>query len=137
MALEGEGLLKLCAQLLGDKHVDNLRAYDVRGVSSITDYYLVGSVRNDRQMKAAGQNLTRQLKRQGIHALHKDGELSSNSWVVLDYLDCIVHLFDTASRQRYNIEALWRQHEMEAARWSTGPARRLVASADEQAPGSP
>ena len=135
-APEGEGLLKLCAQLLGDKHVDNLRAYDVRGVSPITDYYLVGSVRNERQMKAAGQNLTRQLKRQGIHAFHKDGELSGNSWVVLDYLDCIVHLFDTAARQRYNIEALWRTHEMEAGRLAARPHGRPATSVDEQAPGS-
>lgn len=116
-APEGEELLKQCVQLLGDKHVVDLRGYDVRGVSSITDYYLVGSVRNDRQMKAAGQNLTRQLKLMGAHALHKDGELNSSTWVALDYIDCIVHLFTVPARRHYDIEELWRTHEKPVAQW--------------------
>ena len=105
--LEGEQLLESCNNLLNDKHVHDIRAYDVRGVSSITDYYLVGSVNNDRQMKAAGENLTRQLKKQGVRPLHRDGG-PQNSWVVLDYLDCIVHLFLPETRDHYRIEELWK-----------------------------
>ncbi len=108
---EGKELLELCMRLLGDKHVLNLHSYDVRGVSSITDYYLVGSVRNDRQMRAAGENLTRQLKKRGVRPLHKDGE-PQNTWVVLDYLDCIVHLFTMEARDHYHIEDMWRGRKM-------------------------
>ena len=129
-APEGEALLTLCMQLLGDKHVDDLRAYNVRGVSAITDYYLVGSVRNERQMKAAGQNLTRQLKVMGVHALHKDGELASSSWVVLDYLDCIVHLFSCEARLHYNIEEMWHRHGMDMPRLLALAARKPPAPAD-------
>jgi ribosome-associated protein len=99
-------------RLLQDKHVLALRGYDVRGVSSITDYYLVGAVRNERQMKAAGQNVTRQLKKRGVHALHRDGSMHG-PWVVLDYVDCIVHLFTHEARAYYDIEDMWRAHEME------------------------
>lgn len=108
---EGRDLLAQCCLLLQDKHVINLRAYDVRGRSAITDFYLVGSVRNDRQMKAAGQNLTRQLKKLGVRAMHKDGELGS-SWIVLDYVDCIVHLFTVEARAHYDIESLWPDCEI-------------------------
>ncbi|MCX7846449.1 MAG: ribosome silencing factor [bacterium] len=108
---EGRELLAQCCALLQDKHVIDLRAYDVRGLSAITDYYLVGSVRNDRQMKAAGQNLTRQLKKLGVRALHKDGEFAS-SWIVLDYVDCIVHLFTVEARAHYDIESLWPECEI-------------------------
>lgn len=104
---EGENLLKLCVELLSDKHVFDLKAFDVREVSSITDFFLIGSVNNDRQMKAAGGNLTRQLKKLGIKPLHKDGEMQS-SWVVLDYLDCIVHLFLPEEREHYNLEKIWK-----------------------------
>ncbi len=104
---EGENLLGKCVELLSDKHVFDLYAYDVRGVSSITDFFLVGSVNNNRQMEAAGGNLTRQLKKLGIKPLHKDGEMQ-NSWIVLDYLDCIVHLFLPEERERYKIEQLWK-----------------------------
>ncbi len=104
---EGESLLNACVELLSDKHVFNLQAFDVRDVSSITDFFLIGSVNNDRQMKAAGGNLTRQLKKQGIKPLHKDGEMQ-NSWIVLDYLDCIIHLFLPEERERYNLEEIWK-----------------------------
>ncbi len=108
---EGRDLLAQCHLLLQDKHVLDLRAYDVRGRSAITDFYLVGSVRNDRQMKAAGQNLTRQLKKLGVRALHKDGEMGS-AWIVLDFVDCIVHLFTVEARAHYAIEALWPGSEL-------------------------
>lgn len=108
---EGRDLLAHCCLFLQDKHVINLRAYDVRGRSAITDFYLVGSVRNDRQMKAAGQNLTRQLKKLGVRAMHKDGELGS-TWIVLDYVDCIVHLFTIEARAHYDIESLWPECEI-------------------------
>ena len=104
---EGEILLEKCVELLSDKHVSDMRAYDVRGVSSITDFFLIGSVNNDRQMKAAGGNLTRQLKKLGIKPFHKDGEMQ-NSWVVLDYLDCIVHLFLPEEREHYKLEQMWK-----------------------------
>jgi len=110
-APEGLELFNECARLLADKHVVALRGYDVRGVSSITDYYLVGSVRNERQMKAAGQNVTRQLKKRGVYALHRDGT-ASGPWVVLDYVDCIVHLFTSEARDYYNLEEMWRTHEI-------------------------
>lgn len=108
---EGHELLALCIRYLADKHVNELRAYDVQGVSSLTDFYLVGTARNERQMKAAGQNLTRQLKKHGVRALHQDGQLTG-AWVVLDYVDCIVHLFSPAMRSHYNLEELWQAYKI-------------------------
>lgn len=109
---ENENLLKKCVELLSDKHVFDLKAYDVRGKSSITDFFLIGSVNNDRQMKAAGYNLTKQLKKLGVKPFHKDGE-TQNFWVVLDYLDCIVHLFLPDAREHYNLEKMWKGCEIE------------------------
>ena len=109
---EGKEILQKCLHLLDDKHVIDLRAYDVRGESPITDYFLVGGVRNERQMKAAGQNLVRQLKLQGIKPYHTDGPLNSTTWVVLDYVDCIIHLFSVEAREFYNIEKIWADKEM-------------------------
>jgi len=118
---EGYELLNLCIRHLADKHISDLRAYDVQGVSSLTDFYLVGTARNERQMKAAGQNLTRQLKKHGVRALHQDGQLSG-AWVVLDYVDCIVHLFSPATRAHYNLEQLWHSHEIPVALPAATPA---------------
>ena len=111
---EGKEILEQCIAMLEDKHVTDLRAYDVRGTSPITDYFLVGSVRNERQMKAAGQNLVRQLKKQGIRPYHTDGEMNNGTWVVLDYVDCIVHLFSRESRDYYHIDDIWEDCKIEA-----------------------
>jgi ribosome-associated protein len=118
---EGIELLGECVRLLQEKHVLDLRGYDVRGVSSITDFHLVGSVRNERQMKAAGQNVTRQLKTSGVYALHRDGAMSG-PWVVLDYFDCIVHLFTHEAREYYNLEGMWPGHEIGLDAWIESPA---------------
>ena len=109
--LNGKNILNTCVELLEDKHVSDMKAYDVRKISSITDFCLVGSVNNNRQMKAAGDNLTRQLKKMGVRPLHKAGE-SDNTWVVLDYIDCIVHLFMPETREYYYIEQMWEKHEI-------------------------
>jgi len=109
---EGIEILQKCLHLLDDKHVIDLRAYDVRGQSPITDYFLVGGVRNERQMKAAGQNLVRQLKLQGVKPYHTDGPLNSSTWLVLDYVDCIIHLFSVEAREYYNIEEIWHDRQM-------------------------
>lgn len=109
---EGIDILRKCILLLDDKHVIDLQAYDVRGESPITDFFLVGAVRNERQMKAAGQNLIRQLKKQGVKPYHTDGPLNSSTWVVLDYIDCIIHLFSVEAREFYNIEEIWQDCRM-------------------------
>ena len=109
---DGKFILNTCVEMLEDKHVTDLRAYDVRGKSPITDFFLVGSVRNERQMKAAGQNVMRHLKKQGIRPYHTDGELNNGSWIVLDYVDCIVHLFSRESRDFYHIDDLWKDCEL-------------------------
>jgi len=111
IAKDTNELIKTCVNLLEDKHVIDIKIYDVREKSSITDFFLIGSVRNDRQMKAAGGNLVRQLKKLGIKSSHKDGEMD-NTWVVLDFIDCIIHLFTTESREHYNIQELWEGCEM-------------------------
>lgn len=105
-------LVATCVLLLEEKHVNDISIYDVRGKSSITDFFVVGSVKNPRQMKAAGDNVTRQLKKRGVRALHQDGQTADNVWVVLDYLDCIVHLFTDDTRIHYNIEDLWHDCAM-------------------------
>ena len=97
--------------LLEDKQVSDIKIYDVRGFSPITDFFIVGSVRNERQMQAAGQNLLKELKGMGVKPYSADETLSGNNWVAVDLVDVIVHLFTEEARSEYNIEEIWANRE--------------------------
>ena len=98
-------------KLLEDKLVSDIKIYDVRGFSPITDFFIVGSVRNERQMQAAGQNLLKELKGMGVKPYSADETLSGNNWVAVDLVDVIVHLFTEEARAEYNIEEIWANRE--------------------------
>jgi len=108
---KNDNLVKDCTAALEEKQVANIAVYDVRGKSPITDYFIVGTVKNERQAKAAGQNLLRQLKNIGVKPFHSDTVLDSSTWTVIDYIDVIIHLFTEESRKFYNIEELWKKSE--------------------------
>ena len=97
--------------LLEDKQVSDIKIYDVRGFSPNTDFFIVGSVRNERQMQAAGQNLLKELKGMGVKPYSADETLSGNNWVAVDLVDVIVHLFTEEARAEYNIEEIWANRE--------------------------
>ena len=97
--------------LLEDKQVSDIKIYDVRGFSPITDFFIVGSVRNERQMQAAGQNLLKELKGMGVKPYSADETFSGNNWVAVDLVDVIVHLFTEEARSEYNIEEIWANRE--------------------------
>ena len=97
--------------LLEDKQVSDIKIYDVRGFSPLTDFFIVGSVRNERQMQAAGQNLLKELKGMGVKPYSADETLSGNNWVAVDLVDVIVHLFTEEARAEYNIEEIWANRE--------------------------
>ena len=97
--------------LLEDKQVSDIKIYDVRGFSPITDFFIVGSVRNERQMQAAGQNLLKELKGMGVKPYSAAETLSGNNWVAVDLVDVIVHLFTEEARAEYNIEEIWANRE--------------------------
>lgn len=79
---------------------------DTGKVSTITDYFVIATAENDRQAKAIVDEVEKRMKEQRKAPLSVEGE-SSSGWVLLDYGDVIVHLFDTGTRDFYDLEDLW------------------------------
>ncbi len=79
---------------------------DLRGRSSATDYFLVGSGASDVQVRAIADHLQEELKKAGARANHVEG-MKEGRWVLLDYVDFVVHIFHTSVREFYRLEALW------------------------------
>lgn len=100
-------LLDLIAQTIFDKKGFNILALDVRGVSTMTDYFMIAEGNVDRHVKALAQAIIERLEEVGISPLHVEG-LQTADWVVLDYGDAIIHLLMQDLREKYALEELWK-----------------------------
>ncbi len=98
----------IAARAAESKKAVDLRLFDLRGVSSFTDFFLICSGTNARQIQAIADEITMQLKKTGQLPLGVEG-YDSAEWVLADYGDFIVHIFSEKARAFYDLERLWRQ----------------------------
>jgi ribosome-associated protein len=98
------------------KAVD-LHVLDLAGISSFTDFFLICSGTSSRHMQAISDGIQEQLGRSGVWPTHVEG-YSQAEWILLDYVDFVVHIFSEQARQFYDLERLWRK----AARIAVGEA---------------
>ena len=91
-----------------EKKAADLVLLDLKGVASFTRYFLLCTGLSTRQVQAISDSVDEQLVRQGIHAAHVEG-YEQGEWVLLDYLDFVVHIFSLRARTYYDLERLWRR----------------------------
>ncbi len=99
--------LTTVAQTIYDKKGMNILAIDVRGISSLTDYVLIAEGSVDRHVTAIGHAVIDALKKEGERPFQVEG-LESGDWVVIDYLQYMVHIFMPGLREKYRLEELFR-----------------------------
>ena len=91
-----------------DKKALDMIVLDLRSIASFTDYFIITSGTNVRQVQAIADEVVEQLKKQGARAARVEGYKSAE-WVLVDYGDFIVHVFDDKARRFYDLERLWRE----------------------------
>jgi len=79
---------------------------DLRGISSATDYFVLATGQSDVQVKAIGNHIIGALKEQDVRPAHIEG-LEGGRWVLVDYIDFVVHVFHPGAREFYQLEVLW------------------------------
>lgn len=104
--VEALELADKAAAILFSKKVEEMVLLDLRGLSSLTDFYLICTCQNEAQMRAVLHHTYRMLSREGIKALRSEYH-SGVRWAVLDYGDIIIHLFEKDTRNYYSLERLW------------------------------
>lgn len=92
---------------LEDKKAENIQIIDIRDISSVADYFIITNGTNTSQVQAMSDNVVEQLAKEKIHAKQVEGYQSAN-WILHDYSDFIVHVFDKESRGFYDLERIWR-----------------------------
>ncbi|NGX37186.1 MAG: Ribosomal silencing factor RsfS [Chlamydiae bacterium] len=101
-------ILNTAAQAIFDKKGVNILALDVKGVSTLTDYILIAEGNVDRHVVAIAQEIIETLKNKGERPTHVEG-LQTGDWIVIDYLDCMIHIFMPGLRDKYRLEELFRE----------------------------
>jgi ribosome-associated protein len=106
-AVEPEEAVVIAARAAGEKKATDIVVLDLRQIASFTEYFLICTGANPRQVKAISDGIEEQLRKTGKRPLHIEG-YSSAEWILLDYGDFIAHVFSSASRRFYDLERLWR-----------------------------
>jgi ribosome-associated protein len=104
-------LLNTIAQTLYDKKAFNLLALDVHQVSTLTSYFLIAEGNVDRHVVALSKAVQERMKEEGVRPIHVEGK-QEGDWIVIDYMDIVVHLFTPGMREKYRLETLWQQGEV-------------------------
>jgi ribosome-associated protein len=100
-------LARRIARIVDDKKGEEIVAIDVRELVSYTDYLVIATARNERQAKAVADEVRLVLKRDDdLLPARAEGEAEAR-WVLLDYLDCVLHVQVPEMRDRYRLERLW------------------------------
>ena len=96
------------ADILADTPAAHTRVLDIRGISSLADFFVITSADNERQLRAVSRQLTDELSERSIRPTRVEGDPASG-WILVDYSDVVVHIFDVELRQFYNLEELWQE----------------------------
>lgn len=99
-------MVKVVYGALADKKGEDIRVIDISEISVMSDYFVITNGNSDSQINALVENVIEQMHRAGYSLKHQEGG-RSGAWVLLDFGDVIVHIFDKENRSFYNLERVW------------------------------
>ena len=110
----GRELARIAVEAALDKKAREVTVMDLRGISGEVDYFVIASGESDVQLKAIVEGVVMAIREEaGERPVHREGQPSTNQWIVLDYFDMAVHVFTPESRAHYDLERLWGDAPME------------------------
>ena len=100
-------MAKLAIEALEDKKAEDIRVIDISEVSVLADYFIIAGGNNRSQIQALCDNVLEKLGRAGYPEKQTEGYDTAN-WILIDFGDVIVHIFDKENRLLYDLERIWR-----------------------------
>ena len=104
---QSKEMARLAYQAMEDKKARDIRIIDISEISVLADYFLIASGSNKNQVQAMVDNVQEELHKAGFVPKQVEGYNSAN-WILLDYGDIIIHVFDEYIRRFYDLERIWR-----------------------------
>ena len=112
MRITPRRLAELAGRLALDKKAFDVRILDLRKLSAVTDFFVICSAQVDIHAKAIADSIVESLEGKGVSVWHNEGYQASR-WILLDYVDVVVHIFIKETRDFYALEKLWGDAEVE------------------------
>ena len=104
---QAKEMARIAYDALSDKKGEDIKIIDIAGVSVLADYFLIANGNSDSQVNALVDNVEEQLHKAGYPLKQREGQ-ASGKWVLLDFGDIIVHVFDKENRLLYDLERIWK-----------------------------
>lgn len=108
--IDSLALARRAAQIAIDNKAQDVVILDLRGVSDMTDFFVIASGTSDTAVRSIGSHVAEEMKKEGSPVTHAEG-LEKGRWVLLDFVDFVVHVFHPTLRNFYQLERLWADAE--------------------------
>jgi ribosome-associated protein len=110
--LDSKNLAYKITSLIFNKKGYDVKLLDLRKLATFADYFVICSADSDTQVKAVADEIDKELRDEGIKYWHKEG-YKALTWVLIDYVDVVVHIFKKDAREYYKLEKLWGDAPLE------------------------
>lgn len=104
---QSKEMARIAWNALSDKKGEDIKIIDITGISVLADYFIIANGNSDSQVNALVDNVEEELHKAGYPLKQREGQ-ASGSWVLLDFGDIIVHVFDRENRLFYDLERIWK-----------------------------
>jgi len=105
--MTNEELIKILYDALDDKKAHTIKVLDIEKISTIADYFVIASASSQNQMTAMADNVDEKLTKAGFASKSIEGA-GSDTWILMDYGFCLVHIFSDEARSFYDLERMWK-----------------------------
>lgn len=100
-------MIRIAKEALADKKGEDIKVIDISSISTIADYFVIATGTSDSQVKALIDSVDVKMEKAGYQLKQQEGQ-GGAAWILMDYGDVIVHVFDKEGRSFYNLERIWR-----------------------------
>ena len=104
---QAKKMVKIAYHALDEKKAEDIKIINLEGISVLADYFIIANGTNSSQVQALVDNVEEELHKAGYSLKQREG-YSNGNWVLLDFGDVIVHIFDRENRVFYDLERIWR-----------------------------
>ncbi len=108
---QAKEMAKIAYEALNDKKGEDIKIIDIAEISAMADYFLIANGNSDSQVRALVDNVEEEMHKAGYSVKQREG-YGSGSWVLMDFGDIIVHIFDKENRLFYDLERIWRDGKL-------------------------
>jgi ribosome-associated protein len=113
------------AALCVDRKANEVQILNLKTVSDMTDFFVIASGTSDTHVRSVAEHVVVELKKSGMHVYHVEG-MAQGRWVLLDYVDFVVHVFHPSARGFYQLERLWGDAEVMSVAPTAETALRAI-----------